>query len=249
MMRACITSGCKGGTGKSTLSTLLTILYAGVGKRVVLIDTGSNGNSSHIVLNNPPPPYLRDVLLSENILDAVIKCEIAIKNNVVDFYLIPNNGQIPRIPKENIKRSLKELERFFDIAILDIPAYQNSEYDVFIEQCDIAVLVYNPNQLVLKSVSRAYTGKCEVIPVLNKYFGVEKYRRYVEKIHGKCLTIPFDPYLSILCSENLVNVLLNVSSKTQESLVKLALEIVAARNKSERPKSRNFPRINTILRR
>ncbi|GEM_PF-1597542 len=250
MIKVCVTSGCKGGTGKSTISTLLTVLYAGVEKRVILIDTGTKGNCSHIILNNPPPPYLGDVILPGNITEAILKCEMAIGDRNVNFYLIPNNGQLPEVSSETIERSFRKIEKYFDIAILDIPAYQNEEYYSFIDVCDIAVLVYNPNRLIINSVSKAYTGKCVTVPVLNKYLGIEKYRNLIKEIHGKCLVVPFDPYLSLLSPENLVNALLNLSRKTQEVLVELALEVLKPYIGSRRREPvRSFLKIGTVLRR
>lgn len=232
------------------MSILLTILYAGVGKRVILIDTGVQGNSSHMVLNTPPPPYLRDVLHKRSITDAILKCEITLRDKNLSFYLIPNNGYLPEVSFSTIESSFKRIETFFDIAILDIPAYQNGEYDPFIDACDVAVLVYNPNSVVIHSVSKAYVGKCRTIPVLNRDLGVEKYKTLIEEFHDKCFIIPFDPYLPLLSPENLTMVLLNLSRKTQESLVVLALEILKPKDSGRKTKSlKNLFKISTILRR
>ncbi len=250
MLKVCLTSGCKGGTGKSTISVLLTILYAGVGKRVILVDTGVQGNSSHMILNMPPPPYLRDVLHKGSITEAILKCEVALKDRNLSFYLIPNSGELQEISTGVIEKAFKKIGSFFDIAILDIPAYQNEEYNLFIDACDIAVLVYNPNSIVIRSVSKAYVGKCRVIPLLNKDLGIEKYKNLVGEFHVRYLVIPFDPHLPLLSPENLTTVLLNLSRRTQESLVELALEILKPKGSSkESGISRNLLKIGTILRR
>ncbi|RLE73290.1 MAG: hypothetical protein DRJ37_00705 [Thermoprotei archaeon] len=250
MLRVCLTSGCKGGTGKSTISILLTVLYAGVGKRVILVDTGVQGNSSHMILSAPPPPYLRDVLHKGSITEAILKCEVALKDRNLSFYLIPNNGDLQGISIGIVEKAFKKIENFFDIAILDIPAYQNGEYNLFIDVCDIAILVYNPNSIAIRSVSKAYVGKCRIIPLLNKDLGIEKYRSLVGEFHDKYLVMPFDPYLPLLSPENLTTVLLNLSRKTQESLVELALEILKPKSSSKKSRiSKNLFKIGTILRR
>ena len=250
MLKVCLTSGCKGGTGKSTLAVLLTILYSGAGKRTILIDTGAGGNSSHIIITNPPPPYLRNIINDGDAIEAIIKCELSIKDKTVDFYLIPNDGPLGSVNNNSVRKLLKSIEKFFDIAIFDLPAYQNGEYNSFVDNCDIVLLIYNPSDFIIKAVSKCYTGNRIVIPVLNKHLGIEKYLANIRKMHNSVFTIPFDPYLSIMNPGNLSNVLARISSQVQKNLVELALKIATVKKGFDKKVSKvSLLKVNTILRR
>ena len=59
---ACFTSGSKGGVGKTTLSSLLTLALAAIERRVLLVDCSEDGGASRLLLGNPEPPYLLSLI-------------------------------------------------------------------------------------------------------------------------------------------------------------------------------------------
>ncbi|RLE90589.1 MAG: hypothetical protein DRN04_14720, partial [Thermoprotei archaeon] len=109
------TSGSKGGTGKSTLSVLTTILLSAVldGKKILLIDFGEHGNSTRMILKHPEPPFLTDFLKGN--IKAIGRYRLKIGRIESKFFMIPNLGKIQKL--SNIEIMLKKISRIFDYII------------------------------------------------------------------------------------------------------------------------------------
>jgi len=229
MIVVSFTSGSKGGTGKSTLSSLATLALAGAEVKVLLIDLGQEGNSSRLLLREPEPPFLRDVLQGKvTLLDAIGSYEIKLeKLGSLNFYMIPNLGPLPK-PREleAFFRELKELENCIDIVFLDLPAYQDPWFNKFIDYSDLVVLVANPFPYVVNAVINAYTDGKEVIAVLNKFVkGCECYLNLLGERYKRTIAIAYDPYVALLDSANLTKILEKLSKKFQDGLVELCFQI------------------------
>ncbi|RLF09029.1 MAG: hypothetical protein DRJ98_08775, partial [Thermoprotei archaeon] len=168
MMIVAFTSGSKGGTGKSTLSTLCTILLSAVltNKKILLIDFGEYGNSTRMILKHPEPPFLRDFLKGD--LRAIGRYRVKVGRIESRFFMIPNIGKVHSI--ENLPKLLSRIEKVFNYIICDIPAYQNSLYDSLIDISDMVVLVTTPTKISVEAIKRAYTGHAKRVIVINKYF-------------------------------------------------------------------------------
>lgn len=219
------TSGSKGGTGKSTLSVLTTILLSAVldGKKILLIDFGEHGNSTRMILKHPEPPFLTDFLKGN--IKAIGRYRLKIGRIESKFFMIPNLGKIQKL--SNIEIMLKKISRIFDYIICDLPAYQNSLYDCVIDLSDMVVLVTLPNLVSIEAIKRAYTGKAKRVVVLNKYFkSAFQFKIELEKYFDEIvLTIPFDPYVSIMNANTLPIVLKKLSKNFQKHIADLCYVI------------------------
>ncbi len=219
------TSGSKGGTGKSTLSVLTTILLSAVldGKKILLIDFGEHGNSTRMILKHPEPPFLTDFLKGN--IKAIGRYRLKIGRIESKFFMIPNLGKIQKL--SNIEIMLKKISRIFDYIICDLPAYQNSLYDCVIDLSDMVILVTLPNLVSIEAIKRAYTGKAKRVVVLNKYFkSAFQFKIELEKYFDEIvLTIPFDPYVSIMNANTLPIVLKKLSKNFQKHIADLCYVI------------------------
>ena len=155
---ATFTSGGKGGTGKTTLSTMLTLALALYGKEVLLVDCSSEGGAARLLLGEPSPPYFRDALEGKcSLYDTIEWCEVELGSKAVSFYLVPNVGPLPRVDLSAFfEPHLKIFEEHLDAVIFDLPAYQDPWYVGFAELSDVVVKVAEPNHTSFAGAASAY---------------------------------------------------------------------------------------------
>ena len=226
------TSLSKGGTGKSTLAVIITLSLGLAEKRVLLIDLGEEGSSSRIMLKNPSPPYLRNVLEGTySLVDSIglYSLSLFFKRRTIrsEFYMIPNVGSLP-ILNSNLNYliiELAKLREYLDIVLLDYPAFQDDVYASSVNRTDKIILVVEPNSAYsIISLARKVL-KGEVIPVLNKYIKASTFSRNAYDIilseYNECVRIPFDPALALMNHRTLPYVLGNLKKETQDSLINL----------------------------
>ena len=230
-LKVAFTSGSKGGTGKSTLSSLCTLALAGAGYSVLLVDCGSDGNSTRMLLRNPKPPFLRDFLKGD--LWALGEYTVKIGSIEVDFFMIPNIGPVSDLERIetmlNLKLSKTRLEDYFQLIIFDLPAYQGSLYDTIVDISNLVILVAKPYRAAVSAVKTAYTGKARRLVVLNEYHpSFTEYRVDMEKyFKSDILTLPYDPYVRLMGPDTLSLVLSKLSKDFQHSLLELCRSILA----------------------
>ncbi len=229
-----MTSLSKGGTGKSTLSTILTLALSLVGKQVLLIDLGEEGSSSRFLLGNPSPPYLRDIVSGKTKVEEAIglySLKIPIKKGFkqhhieVNFYMIPNLGQLDSGLDSNFISSLKVFSKYFDITILDLPAFQGGKYLPIINSSDLVLLVVEPGSKQIAPVAKRVIKKKTVV-VLNKYvktIGSKLAYDYIVSLYNPLdvVVLPFDPALAIISSRNVSRILTYLNKDTQEGILTL----------------------------
>ncbi len=235
-MLVSFTSLSKGGTGKSTLAVITTLSLGLAEKRTLLVDLGEEGSSSRIVMRNPSPPYLRNVLEGTySLIDSIGLYSLSVifkrKSLKSEFYMIPNIGSLP-ILNSNLSYLLVELAKlreYLDIIILDYPAFQDDVFARSVNMTDKIVLVLEPNSAKsIISLARKNL-KGDIIPVLNKYikastFSCNAYDAIVS-VYDECIVVPFDPALALINYRTLPYVLGNIRKDTQDSLINLISRI------------------------
>ncbi|RLG87931.1 MAG: hypothetical protein DRO18_02420, partial [Thermoprotei archaeon] len=185
MKIATFTSGGKGGTGKTTISSLLILGMSKLGIRVLLIDASSEGGASRLLLGNPEPPYLRDVFSGNTRLgDAIGLFEI---EGYTDFYMLPNIGFLPRIELPQFFLELRRYRKFFDVVIVDLPAFQDSWYNGFALNSDVVVKVAEPNHSSFAACLQSPPNNGNIIYVLNqpRLYPPRITRKYREELQNR----------------------------------------------------------------
>ncbi|RLE63054.1 MAG: hypothetical protein DRJ38_08480 [Thermoprotei archaeon] len=229
MKIATFTSGGKGGTGKTTLSSLLILGMSKSGIRTLLIDASSEGGASRLLLGNPEPPYLRDVFDGKTRLgDAIGLFEIT---NYCEFYMLPNIGVLPRVDLREFFLELRRFGKFFDLVIVDLPAFQDSWYHGFSLNSDIVVKVAEPNHSSFAACLQSPPENGNIVYVLNqpRIYPPSVTRKYRENLEAKTgsevLVFPYEPAVTILNPSNAEKVLSKISPKFQDSLLKLGFRL------------------------
>lgn len=223
-------SGSKGGTGKTTLSMLTSILLRSKGKKVLVVDLGESGNITTLIAGSVEPPFFVDYLQDNETYwgDVIVETKYGI-------YLAPAP---PRLESKYIleifskaKNVGKKFGNFVNVAlehvdyiIIDFPAFPTLHYSDFIDSgtIDISCLIINPDPLSFSAAKKAYTGKSFVIPILNKYHPVSKFwLDAVREYFGNAYVVPFDASLSFLMKETTDWVVRNIDKKTKKAVEKI----------------------------
>ena len=230
-----VTSNGKGGTGKTTISTILTLGLNIAGISTLLIDTSSEGGSSSLLLGQPPPPFLRDVLSGKaSLIESIGVYRLALEGQNIEFFMLPNRGPLPDI--SNIDRLFNNLDRLrdvFNIIFFDLPAFQgNGIYSDFIEHSNIVLKVVEPNIVAINAVLQLKTQAREIYvlncprPYPSKV--ISRYKKLLEERVGEenVIHVEYDYAASRLSHENLNKVLSHLSDSFQSSLYLIAKNIL-----------------------
>lgn len=223
-------SGSKGGTGKTTLSMLASVLLKSKGKRVLVIDLGEMGNITTLMAGSVEPPFFVDYLQDEETYwgDVIVETSSG-------FYLAPAPPKLESRHVLEIFGKAEKVGRRFgefvnaalghvDYIIIDFPALPTLHYRYFIDSgaVDTLCLIVNPDPLSFAAAKKAYTGNAFVIPVLNKYHPVSKFWLDTVREHfGSAYLVPFDVTLSFLMRETTEWVIRNIDNKTMRSVEKI----------------------------
>ncbi len=180
------------GEGKSTITVNLGAAYAGVGRKVVLIDCDFRRPHLHKILKNGHKNQDGTRGLT-SFLAGVIKKPTLYKSGIDNLYYIPS-GPIPPNPVEllasaRFSKLLKILSRYFDQIIVDSPPH-NGLADVLVmcRHVDGVVLVSGVGETtrnslrIFKNSMRNVQGKilgCIVNKVdLTRRYGYRSYSKY-----------------------------------------------------------------------
>ena len=234
-----ITSGNKGGTGKTTISLLLTLASNYAGIPALHIDTSSEGGAGTILLGAKPGPYLRDFFEGRaSILESINIYTLELGDEEFDFYILLNSGCLPKIRLESFFTCLRSLERYFELVIIDLPAYQDLWYEQFSMLSDVVVKVTEPSPASLTAVFSAWPrlndeASIDVIYVLNqpRFYSMSVVKLYEERLkqsvgEERVVVIPYDYAASRLAPENIEVALLNLSEKFQDALITLTQKLL-----------------------
>jgi len=241
MKIATVTSGNKGGTGKTTISLILTLAtnYAGIPS--LHVDASSEGGAGTLLLGAKPGPYLRDYLNGKASLDESISVyTLDINGEKFDFYMVLNSGNLPRVDLERLFNDLRRLDDYLELVVIDLPAYQDPWYEAFSRLSDAVIKVAEPSPHSLTAVFSAWpplglASGTPTIYVLNqpRYYPVNVVETYESRLRDSVgdenvITVPYDYAASRLAPENIEAALLNLSDDFQEAIVKIGQKLLTA---------------------
>jgi len=137
-----VSSG-KGGVGKTTLTVNLGIALAKQGKKICLFDADTNLANINILLRESPQYTLQHVLSGEKKLNDIIIhsngiCFIPGASGVVDFSNLQQEAQV------YLLNALAELEKNYDVILVDTSAGIHSNVLNFIESAHQSIIVITP---------------------------------------------------------------------------------------------------------
>lgn len=129
------------GEGKSTTASNLAIVYAQLGKRVLLMDCDMRKPTAHFTFQLPGQLGLSTILAKRTTLERSIQ-----STQVPKLHLLPA-GPIPPNPSELLaspmmKTLLKELKQMYDMVIIDAPPLmQVADSRILANEADGTILV------------------------------------------------------------------------------------------------------------
>ncbi|RLE57136.1 MAG: hypothetical protein DRJ40_02120 [Thermoprotei archaeon] len=167
-------SGSRGGTGKTTLSLLTSLLISAieVPKRpsVLFIDLGYEVNSAtYILFSRIVPPTYVDLVKA----DEVDLCEYRINLNGKEsrlYFVSCSDVLVTDDILLKLRHVLPVLKKEFDLVVLDFPSSVSKYHHELATSCDVVVLVSDCSELTVKYVTKLpIPGDRYVVAVLNKY--------------------------------------------------------------------------------
>jgi len=218
-----VTSGIRGGVGKSLLSLLITYLacktlrrlkeknYISFCDRVLLIDLMGGvtrfitiGMSEEDKSKLESPPNLREFLQGNR------RSFRRIRVNSEEFYLIPWDSNPIELTENSASRFIELmslLKKVFGLIIVDFPAFNSNPFYYILENTDIQVHVYTHEKVAVEQIysSLARVRNNNTIVVLNK--DVEKYYEwnpvdFLKEAYllndSDLIKVNLSPYLSLI---------------------------------------------------
>lgn len=225
-------SGGKGGTGKTTILSYLSMLVSTI-RQTLIIDCSSEGGISNLMLGNPSPPYLRDFLLNRvSLYEAISSYEVDVSDKIkISFNMIPNLGSIPLDRLNHFTDIIVNdplLRRGINICFIDIPTFQENKYYINILEKTLVLIVMEPTtQSINAAINNNFKNK---IYILNSPHPLP--RQIISdavKTLGKKgiqpIVFPYDPAAAI-ASKYFPRTLAHLSKDFTNSLRNLALKIL-----------------------
>ncbi len=230
---AAFLSGSKGGTGKTTLCVLASLIGSKKGLKSLIVDLGESGNATTLLAKNVDPPFFTDYLLGRSSWgDAIVE----VRENL---YLAPSP---PDFSLNDVRAllgvdeaALTRYRTFFsqagkhvDVIYVDFPAFPFKSYGHLLSPVDAAVLVINPDPLSYTAALHTYTGSAYVIPVLNKYHPAAVYwKDLLEEVFSNIVLVPFDVTLSFLLTSTTTAFEEYIGSTTKRAVANLVENILS----------------------
>lgn len=132
--------------GKSTVAANLAIVEAQSGKAVVIVDADMRRPKVHVQFNKPNRMGLSDVVTGKLSLDDVLKTYDQVANlSIITCGTIPPNPS-ELLGSERMSHTLKDLEKRFDIIILDTSPMIVSDPQILSSKVDGVIFVLVPGQ-------------------------------------------------------------------------------------------------------
>lgn len=224
MIIAAPTSGSKGGTGKSTLSSVLA-LHLSDKFNVLLIDLGEAGSSTLLALGQDPgAPYIQDFFSgSADWRDVLCQSPYSPR-----LFVAPSPRKIAGpVDPSMLASMLEEVKRYFHLTLIDLPAYPGKLYDPVVDLADITLLLLNPDPLSFEAAKNSYVGKNLVLPVMNKYHPVHKqWLDRAKETWNAVFAFPFDPALTFSKTRTLPEAMKFLKEETRKDLKLLAQRLL-----------------------
>ncbi len=181
-----VTSGIKGGVGKTTTSVSMACAaatQADVGVRVALADLNESGNVTIQLNMGPPENHVAKSILNWHYMSDNPSVEelheFMIKHNPTGVWVVPavpTPDRIVELNKDLIVKVINILRQNFDLVICDLPPSITFDASwATIELADYVLLVVNPDDQEISGIkqfcnvvtSLGCSGKC--YRVINKY--------------------------------------------------------------------------------
>lgn len=175
-----VSSGIRGGVGKSMLATVLGYTLNYLGSPTLVVDVGG-GSTRYVLPEDVPPPYTRDLprtynaIVQTTIVTRVARKGLLRRSNTVEkktaFFITPEVRELTNSEIDGVIGVIPSLEDYFDYVIIDMPAVSNRYYWRFLDVTDVQVVCLVPDrafawQILVTTEFRAKKG---VVVVVNKY--------------------------------------------------------------------------------
>ena len=209
-----ITSGIRGGVGKSVIATILAYVLNFLGRYALVVDVG--GGSTRYVVDAASPPFTRELGTREDKLSIILRRKFTyrieegrlfkrkVEEREVEVYLMPEIRELDAQEVEGVAAALPEVAQYFDFTIVDMPAVSGAHYWRLLDVADLEVLCLVPERAFYEQILATARTKEPLIVLLNKFDekipGHKEVERGLVKNYGedKVLTVPYDPVLEQL---------------------------------------------------
>lgn len=129
------------GEGKTSLATMVAVVQARAGRRVILMDTDIRCSSIARALNLSSAPGLLDVLSGACLIEEAILSRAACGADVLLSGKF-SNDHVDQLAPEKLTALLQQLQRCYDLVIIDAPPVQGlADAQVIASVAELTVLV------------------------------------------------------------------------------------------------------------
>ncbi len=155
-LKTILVTSCLPDEGKSFISSNLAGTFALAGKKTLLLDCDLRKPRIHSIIGSERIPGLSDLLVNKVDIKNIIR-----NTGIVNFDYI-TSGTIPKNPSELIGSeqmnfSLKELEKLYEIIILDCPAFLSvSEAEILYNLVNGTILVTRAGKTPKAAFQKVY---------------------------------------------------------------------------------------------
>jgi len=224
-------SGCKGGTGKTTILSYLSLLVATL-RESLIIDMSSEGGISNLMLGNPSPPFLRDFLLNRCSLYEVIGVyEVEVSDKIkISFNMIPNLGSLDNLDSNFINIVMRDpfISRITKFIFIDIPTFQkNKHYMDILKKTTVLVVMEPTIQSINAAINNNFRDKIYILNSPHPYPSsvIKDATKILNKRNIEPIIFSYDPAVAI-ASKYFPKTLSHLSKQFTSSLRNLALKVM-----------------------
>lgn len=183
-LKTILVTSCLPSEGKSFVSANLAVSFALAGKKTLLLDCDLRKPRVHTIMGSMRVPGLSDLLLNEANLYNIIR-----KSRIENFDHI-TAGTLPKNPSELIGSEqmnfyLKELEKLYEIIILDCPAFLSvTEAEILFNLVNGTIVVARAGKTPKAAFQKVYNKLREINPnnligcILNDFSVQKTFGRY-----------------------------------------------------------------------
>jgi len=225
-------SGGKGGTGKTTILSYLSMLVSTI-RQTLIIDCSSEGGISNLMLGNPSPPYLRDFLLNRvSLYEVISSYEVDISDKIkISFNMIPNLGSLDSDRLNHLTDIIVNdplLSRSINICFIDIPTFQeNKHYMDILKKTTVLVVMEPTTQSINAAINNNFRDKIYILNSPHPYpsSAIKDATKILNKRNIEPIIFPYDPAVAI-ASKYFPKTLSHLSKQFTSSLRNLALKVM-----------------------
>jgi len=225
-------SGGKGGTGKTTILSYLSMLVSTI-RQTLIIDCSSEGGISNLMLGNPSPPYLRDFLLNRvSLYEVISSYEVDISDKIkISFNMIPNLGSLDSDRLNHLTDIIVNdplLSRSINICFIDIPTFQeNKHYMDILKKTTVLVVMEPTTQSINAAINNNFRDKIYILNSPHPYpsSAIKDATKILNKRNIEPIIFSYDPAVAI-ASKYFPKTLSHLSKQFTSSLRNLALKVM-----------------------